>query len=798
MSTRGTVRERGAHPGWSVVRARRWLLAAVLLTSAVHVADLVPGVRTSGGYLLLPDAWTDTLCWAGAAVVLVLRGLDEREERAAWCWLGGAVAVYLAGNLGYYLFYQHLDPVPFPSWSDLGWTLFYPLAYTGVVLLVRARGVRLAPSAVLDGLVGGLTAAAFTAAFLLGDVLVLGGEHWDLVLISFAYPVADLVLLVLVVGVLTVTGRGAGAAWWLLSAGMLVFVLTDVVYAYQLAAGSVVDGKWLDAGWLVALDCLVLAAGRVAPHRPVQRREGLHVLLVPAVCAVAALGLLFYGGLTPLPLLGQVLALSAVLAALGRTALTFREEQALAESRRQARTDDLTGLANRRRFYEVLHELDPLRDTTTAQVARAAPGSGGPAVPVPVSGQQVAVLLVDLDRFKEINDSLGHHAGDEVLRAVGPRLSTELAPGALLARLGGDEFAVLAPGLDGAGAVTLAQRLLTALRRPFVLGDLTLTLDASVGIALAPDQASSGEELLQLADLAMYAAKTRRAGVLVYDPVRDGQGRHRLETVEQLRAGLERGELVLHYQPKLDLRTHRITGVEALARWQHPTRGLLRPDAFVDLAESSGLMARLTLTVLDQALAQLARWRSGDQDVRHPPAAAQARAGLTTAVNVSPSNLVDARFPAQVEALLAVHGVPACALVLEVTESLLMEDRDRAVSVLTHLRAAGVGIAIDDYGTGYSSLAYLAELPVTELKLDRAFVATMSTSARNRAIVTSTIQLAHALGLLLVAEGVEDGVTLDLLAEHGCDTAQGYHIGRPVTADALTALLAPRHAVTLS
>jgi EAL domain-containing protein (putative c-di-GMP-specific phosphodiesterase class I) len=239
--------------------------------------------------------------------------------------------------------------------------------------------------------------------------------------------------------------------------------------------------------------------------------------------------------------------------------------------------------------------------------------------------------------------------------------------------------------------------------------------------------------------------------------------------VDQLRAGIAGGQLVLHHQPKVAPGDGRVVGVEVLVRWQHPTRGLLYPDAFVDLAESFGLMSSLTVAVLDLALAQCRTWR----DHGRP---------LGVAVNVSPSNLVDDGFPRAVAGLLDRHGLLATDLVLEVTEGLLMEDRERAVSVLTRLRSMGVGIAIDDYGTGYSSLAYLAELPVTELKLDRSFVAAMTGSPRSAAIVTSTLQLAHALGLVLVAEGVEDEQTLQALTGLGCDTVQGYHLSRPLPA----------------
>jgi diguanylate cyclase (GGDEF)-like protein len=394
-------------------------------------------------------------------------------------------------------------------------------------------------------------------------------------------------------------------------------------------------------------------------------------------------------------------------------------------------------------------------------------------------GAGVAVLLLDLDRFKEVNDSLGHAAGDALLRQIAPRLSPLLRSTDLLARLGGDEFVVIAADLDAAGARALADRLRARLQLPVQHHGSMLSVDVSIGIAVGPEQAGTSEELLQLADLAMYAAKSRRLGVAVYDQERDGDGRHRLETVEQLRAGIAGGQLVLHHQPKISASTGSVVGVEVLVRWQHPTRGLLLPGAFVDLAESFGLMKALTSAVLDLALAQCRRWR--DRGWRVP-----------VAVNVSPSDLVDEEFPRAVADLLDRHGLQASDLVLEVTEGLLMADRDRAAGVLTGLRGLGVGISIDDYGTGYSSLAYLAELPVTELKLDRSFVAAMTGSPRTAAIVTSTLQLAHALGLVLVAEGVEDEPTLQALTALGCDVVQGHHLSPPLPAAELEAWLGDR------
>ncbi len=738
---------------------RRALTVVAAGCGVPYTVSLLPGVRPEAGFSLVLDGWCQTVFVAAVIGLAFCRAAASRQDRRAWTAFGLGLASFLAGTLVYYARYQDLAVVPYPAWSDLGWVLFYPFVYAGLTGMLRTRVTRLGAGVWLDGLVVGLTVAAAGAAFALGAAVRAAEGKLDVVLVSLAYPVADLALLTLVGGGIAVIGRGAGPAWWWISGGMGLFVVVDTVYAFQLAHGTYVDGGPVDLGWALAFACFGAAATRRPAAERARRREGTEALVLPGVCAVGALALLLYGYLgTGEPLAGW-LAIGAVLAALARTGLSFRVVKALADSRRQARTDELTGLVNRRGVYELLAPLD-------AELA---------------AGGEVAVLLIDLDRFKEINDSLGHAAGDELLRQVGPRLVPDLRATDVLARLGGDEFVVLARDLDADGASALAERIRTRLQQPFRSGSMDLTVDASIGIAVGPAQAHWAEGLLQMADLAMYAAKRRRTGVAVYDEARDGQGRHRLELADQLRRGIAGGELVLHYQPKLAFDGDHVVGAEALVRWHHPEHGLLFPDAFIELAESSGLMGELTVAVLDLALAQARAW----SDLGHR---------LSVAVNVSPSNLVDDRFPEEVAQRLQAHGLPASALVLEVTESLLMEDRERAVSVLRRLRDAGVGIAIDDYGTGYSSLAYLAELPVTELKLDRAFVGTMVDSPRNSAIVTSTLQLSHALGLVLVAEGAEDQATVDALADLGCDQVQGYHLSRPLPPEQLLGWLSDRAA----
>ncbi len=344
-------------------------------------------------------------------------------------------------------------------------------------------------------------------------------------------------------------------------------------------------------------------------------------------------------------------------------------------------------------------------------------------------------------------------------------------------RMGGDEFGIVLHDADAARAADVARTMRDQLREPFVLVGMPLHVEASIGISLFPEHGETPSMLLQHAEVAMYEAKRGQLGYTIFDPARDGGSRHRLEMLEELRVALRSDQLVMHYQPKLDLGSGAISGVEALVRWEHPTRGLLFPDSFLPIAERAGLMGLLARQELEQSLRDLASWRAHNHQ-------------LSVAVNLSVSNLQDVELPQQVELLLAIHGIPAKALVLEITENILMADAERSGQVLDRLRAIGVLLSVDDYGTGYSSLAYLQALPVDELKLDRSFVTHMSSDPRAATIVRSTIGLSHQLGMLMVAEGVEDAAALQMLREAGCDVAQGYHVARPMPAEQLTQWLA--------
>jgi diguanylate cyclase (GGDEF)-like protein len=426
-----------------------------------------------------------------------------------------------------------------------------------------------------------------------------------------------------------------------------------------------------------------------------------------------------------------------------------------------ADTDSLTGLPNRRAL-------------TAEVLARLAD-----------NGRHRALLLLDLDKFKEVNDSLGHHVGDQLLVQVGARLRACLRRGDLLARLGGDEFAVLLDDADHDEATDAAVKLRAALAEPFTLDEVVLHSSVSVGISLFPDDGPDLSTLLRKADIAMYKAKTSGNGHHAYSDTNQTDYGTRLQTVEELRTALSTGQLVMHYQPKIDLDTGDVRAVEALVRWNHPTRGLLYPDAFLALVEEFGLMPSLTRVVLALALDQAEAWYTHGRP-------------LTVAVNLSASSLVDSDLPKQVASMLAARGIPPAVLQLEITEEFLMADRDRARAILTQLRNSGVQISVDDYGTGYSSLSYLRDLPIDELKLDQSFVFPMADDGRAAALVASTITLAHSLGLRMVAEGVETIVTYTELARLGCDQAQGYFMSRPIPAAELDYWLRKRHAVDQS
>ena len=431
-----------------------------------------------------------------------------------------------------------------------------------------------------------------------------------------------------------------------------------------------------------------------------------------------------------------------------------RRERWRAEERSRylAHTDPVTDLPNRACFHE--------------QVQQAVATSVR-------EGRPMALLLMDLERFKEVNDTLGHQHGDQLLRQVGQRLRDALFSPDTVARLGGDEFGILLPRLASADDVAIVcKKILAVLEEPIVIADIPVAVETSIGVALAPEHADNADNLMQQADMAMYRAKKSGGGYVVYAPEDNPYNPQRLALMAELRDAIEHNQLLLHFQPMVDIKSRRILGTEALVRWQHPRHGLLAPDKFIGTAEHTGLIAPLTRWVLTDALS-------------HCQGACRQGICLRVSVNLSARSLHDPRLPEMVENALTTTGAEPGRLTLEITESAIMLEPKRAEETLVRLSRMGIRLSIDDFGTGYTSLASIARLPVNEIKIDKSFVAGMLTSKSDATIVRSMIELAHNLGLTVVAEGVETEETLDALAALGCDEAQGYFISRPQTCEVL-------------
>src|SRR4051812_12962375 len=426
-----------------------------------------------------------------------------------------------------------------------------------------------------------------------------------------------------------------------------------------------------------------------------------------------------------------------------------------AEKEEQALSDGLTGLPNRTMF------TDLVQSTLSGAGRRKHAG---------------AVMLMDLDRFKDVNDTLGHHNGDLLLQRIASRLDSVLRNTATVARLGGDEFAILLTDAgDRQQVVPVVRRILKVLEEPVVVGGLALQVEASIGIAMFPEHGRTVDAVMRAADVAMYGTKEQRSGYEFYDEQRH-EHRHdagRLALIGELRRAMDETELVLFYQPKVALRDGKVKGVEALARWHHPERGLLSPDEFIPLAERSNLLRPMTLYLIDTALRQANSWRSKGFEI-------------SVAVNLSMQNMLDLRLPNDLARLLTSWRLPAGSLELEITESTIMADHRRATTILSRLSKMGVRLSIDDFGTGYSSLAYLQELPVDAIKIDKSFVMEMHEDAGNATIVQSTVDLGHNLGLEVVAEGVETVESYNTLARLGCDYAQGYFLSRPLSPEKMS------------
>ncbi|MUK01975.1 EAL domain-containing protein [Vibrio cholerae] len=758
-----TLRESFRCPGGGR-RARRgddhlaWL-PGFILAVVVGAYAIAVVLRTSGDFSPLIDGFLGlTAMWVPVAVVW-LTVIRVGTRRPDLLLSAGALSCWAAGTTYYVLQAAGGLDVPLPSPADIGYSGFYLLMLVSLAFIVRSRLRDMTWPVVLDSVIGALGAAAVLAV-VLGPLLTsaLAGPRTLQAVLGAGYPLMDLVLVAILIGITATTGFVLGEGWLLAALGLAAFTGADIVYALLELNGLYVVGTLLDAAWAVGMALIAawtVRQGRTS-HLASGRRIAVPAQAVPALATVAGLSVLILA--SQLQVLAPAVVLGSLTVALAAMPLVFRHRIRLSEANRQARTDELTGLPNRRALYADV----PGRLTAEGR-------------------RRSAVLLLDLDKFKEINDGLGHEVGDVLLVQVAERLSDQLRPADLLARMGGDEFVI---HLDHAGQVeaeAVALKLRTALAEPFDLGHITVHVNASIGISCYPEQGGTLGLLLRKADMAMYAAKSMRSGHSVYTQDSDDGLPYGVHSVQALNEALVLDQLVLHFQPKIDLATGEVRGVEALVRWEHPELGLLQPDDFLQRFQEAGLLPALTNVVLSRALDQAAEW-------------ARLERPLTVAVNLAAGSIMDSSLPEQVAAMTAVRGLPPSVLVLEITEDVLVSERDRAIRTLTELREMGVRIAIDDFGKGYSSLSYLRNLPIDELKLDKSFILTMMDDARATALVVSTIDLAHSLGLEMTAEGVEDTRAYQALSDYGCDLAQGFLMSHPVPPAELDAWLLSRAA----
>jgi diguanylate cyclase (GGDEF)-like protein len=674
---------------------------------------------------------------AGLCAPGLVDGGRRLRRRAALGWSALTLALVLLAVSHAFRGFDLLMAVHLPG-ADAAQVGAAVAAITAVCLLVRDRMDGPITAMRLDGAIVGLSVAAFASALVLGPVLTDG--------IALLGPLLGLLLLATVAGGLGVLGLDGGRD---IGLGMLGILLVLCNWWFQTPGESAGTLSVFALGGVV-----VAAAATLYRHRevePVGPAEGRNALLLPGAFTVGTVFLLAATLAVQLPLLTGALALCALAAGVGRAGLALLELRAMTLSQGRAQADELTGLPNRRAF------LDRLEEAVTAA------GADG----------ELALFVIDLDRFKVVNEALGTAAGNEILRQSAERLTGLLEPAIPVGRLGGDEFGVVLAGGGGDDAAYDAATLLSGVfDAPFRIGDTSIRVDVRVGVALRPVHAEDGTGLLRRAEVATGQARSADGHVAVYEPSLDARHGDRLVTVDRLRSAVTRGELLVHYQPQVSLQTGDVVGVEALVRWNHPERGILRPDSFLALVEQAGLMRELTEVVLGVAVRHCRRlWDSGR--------------AIGVTVNLSAANVLDAALPDLITRLLGREGLPSSALRLEITEDTFMADPARATAIFERLRAVGIAVTLDDFGGGNSSLSYLRRIPTDALKLDRSLVNAVAVDDAGYAVVHSLAQLAHALGLTLAASGVEDPVTLERLTAVGCDVAQGYQLAAPMPSEGL-------------
>ncbi|OZD76066.1 hypothetical protein CH272_14035 [Rhodococcus sp. 05-340-1] len=724
-------------------------------------------------YFLVPTiVWAQSVfalvgASAVAATVIGTR-MHRPANRRAWLAIAAGTALWVLGDIVYEWIHVTRGSVPYPSLADALYLLGYPIYGFGLFLLARHKWRASERGHVANSAIVMVAFGLLTWVFAVQPSL--GGEGISGIagLVDVAYPAMDIFLLGLL-------AHFVGSRQWralsyrLLTVAVALLVVTDTVNNFAIVSDSSSDRSLFDVGWIISYVLIGVAALHPSMRRITNPNieSNAHLMAsftTPTVVVLTAATLtapivMFIEVVRDEPIAqwGWAVLLCAlalvVLVIIRITDLLRLLHTQTVQLRAVADTDHLTGLANLRALEHRLW------------------GNAG----------ESTVLTVDIDRFKEINDTFGRGLGDQVLVLVAERLRGVADDSILLARLAGDEFA-LCGSSESMDPAALAHEIQLRFATPFEVGNMTLLIEASVGVASTSPTGDGEDEttpdrLVQRADLAVQAAKAAQSRVAYYDRSMDRDKSEQLIMLGELTTALETDQLRLHYQPQVDLTTMTVVGVEALLRWHHPNGTVLSPSAFLPTAERTGLIRPLTSYVLTHALAQRRQWMSDGLE-------------LSIAVNISTRNLFDDTLVGQVCTALKEFDCPPGRLTLEVTETSAMTDPVGATEALSILHAMGVQVAIDDYGTGYSSLAYIERLPVQELKIDRTFIGGMAHNPAHEAIVRSTVELARTLGLSVTAEGVEDEVTMTTLRELRCGRAQGYHLGRPTSADRLPALVA--------
>jgi diguanylate cyclase (GGDEF)-like protein len=724
-------------------RAGRWILGG--LAAAYALTTLLPSDAKPG--------WVDTWFYGVVIMAVTLAGLVRpvvvRRNRLPWLLLSLATISWAVGDQYWSIMFADADDIPVPSPADVGYVGLYPLAYVGLILLAGSVLRQVPASVLLDGLVTSLAVGALFSAITVKQIISGVDGSAAAVITNLSYPVGDLVLIVVAVATLAMVRWRVEPVWWLLVAGFALFAVADT--AYLLGANSwYVDGSWVDGLWMVGI-ALVPLAGSLRQRPAPAAIGGFAALLVPILFSLAALVVLVVASFADLHPVTVVLAALCLVAAGGRTALTFEQTRALARSRTEARTDELTTVGNRRMLDERLPAL----------AAAAA------------AGRPLLVGIVSIRHLSAINETLGYEYGDGMLAALGARLREQVGDRAVPARLGGAEIALLQP-FDGhlARAEQSMRDLLSAVAGPARVGGVEVEIELSAGVAAGPTHALGGRDLLRCAGEALRRAKATESEVEVYDPAQDIGRDFGPRLLPELIKALEHNLIGAWYQPKVELAGGAAVELEAQLRWVHPEHGVLDAAVLRPLAARAGLTRRLTRVMLAEAVRRCAWWQAGG--VR-----------LGVAVDLGTADVLDSRLPYELARLVSEVGLPAGALQLELAEDLLLVDPGRTRRALGQFRTLGVRLALDHYGRSAPSLTRLRAMPVQELKLDRSFVASVLQGGPDEAVVRSTISLAGSLGIRTVADGVDTADLLDRVRSYGVRGVQGAAVVDPMSPAAL-------------